>query len=344
MLQILEKGGSINESYWRGMGVIELGNFAEEIFQYYRKKGFPYYPTDMETRQKDFDKLKNFNYKSIFDNENYIIKQSMHGLGLAWSYFPHSFDVKCNDKMTPYEAFMNDEIFKNVIHKRLKMGTYISDSGIRKMLKIYTNVQAVSNFRPTAAAYIYNRFAKNGTVWDMSGGWGGRMLGAIIADVKMYITTEPSIKTADGLAALGKDFGQSINYLISRTGSEEFKPYRNSLDLCFTSPPYFDLEKYANEPTQSYVKFDNKEAWIEGFLRPTFQNCYYGLKPHKYMLINIADVKGKHNINLEQETVRIAKECGFKLYKTQFRLSLSNINLRNKDKKFKFEPIFIFEK
>ena len=180
----------VNEKHWRGMDYYDLYNFSVKIFDYYRENGFPYYPTDMESRQKDFDKLVKYDRSKLFEND--VVKQTMHGLGLAWSYFPNSFNVKCDNKMTPYEAFMDDEIFMKVILKRLKIGTYISDSGIRKMLKIYTGVQGVSNFRPTAAAALYDTFAKDGVVWDMSGGWGGRFLGAIASSVKVYIATEPS--------------------------------------------------------------------------------------------------------------------------------------------------------
>ena len=331
----------VNEVHWRNMSHNDLEKFVRKIFVYYRENGFPYYPTDTETRTKEFEKLKNFDRSGLFENDT--IKQTMHGLGLAWSYFPHSFDVKCNNKLTPYEAFMDDEIFMGVIRKRLKMGTYVSDSGIRKMLKIYTGTQGVSNFRPTAAAAIYNTFAKNGVVWDMSGGWGGRLLGAIISGVDTYIATEPSLETFEGLMDITEDFGESINIQIHCKGSEDFRPDKKSLDLCFTSPPYFDLEKYADEPTQSYVKFNTKDAWIEGFLRPTFENCHYGLKDDGCMLINIADVKGKHNINLEEKTVQVAEEVGFRLVKT-IKLALSNINLWGKDVKFKYEPIFIFIK
>jgi hypothetical protein len=211
------------------------------------------------------------------------------------------------------------------------------------MLKIFTGVQGVSNFRPTAAACIYNTFAKGGVVWDMSGGWGGRLLGAIAGGVDRYIATEPSSKTNEGLFCLADDFAGKMNWEIYQLGSEDYVPDKNSLDLCFTSPPYFDLEKYADEPSQSYVKFDTKEAWIEGFLRPTFDNCYYGLKSDGLMIINIADVKGKQNINLEGRTLSVAAECGFKLVK-KFMLALSNVNLRDKGTKFKYEPIYVFMK
>lgn len=330
----------VNESHWRGMSNDELENFINEIFVHYRRNGFPYYPTDMETRKKEFEKLKSFNRGKLYEDD--VVKQTMHGLGLAWSYFPHSFDVKCNDMITPYGAFMSDDIFMNVIRKRLKMGTYISDSGIRKMLKIYSGVQGVSNFRPTAAATIYDHFAKNGVVWDMSGGWGGRLLGAIVAGVDTYIATEPAHETRIGLHNLARDFAEKrIWYDIIESGSEVFLPQKNSLDLCFTSPPYFNVEKYSDEETQSYLKFSTKEAWLEGYLRPTFQNCMYGLKSDGVMIINIAD--GKNNLGLEAETVRIAEEVGFKLVK-RFHLALSNINLRSKDEKFKYEPMFLFIK
>jgi len=328
----------VNESHWRNMNESELNDFAKKIFDYYRENGFPYYSTDMETRQKDFKKLMSYDRSTLFEND--VVKQTMHGLGLAWSYFPHSFDVKCGNMITPYEAFMDDEIFMKVIRKRLKMGTYISDSGIRKMLKIFTGVQGVSNFRPTAAAAIYDAFAKNGVVWDMSMGWGGRMLGAIASGVEMYIGTEPSSETFDGLTRLAIDFGAPISTQLYRMGSEDFKPDRKSLDLCFTSPPYFDLEKYSEEDTQSYVKFDGKDAWIEGFLRQTFENCHYGLKDDGIMLINIANIKGNE---LETDMVRMAEQVDFRVVK-KIKLALSNVNLRDKAEKFKYEPIYLFIK
>ena len=332
----------VNEKHWRNMSEDELSEFVDKIFQYYRMNGFPYYNLTQEERNAEFEKLIRYDISNLC--EDGIIKQTMHGLSLAWHYFPHSFDVKCNGKLTPYEAFQNDEIFKGVIRKRLKMGTYISDSGMRKMIKIYSGVQGVSNFRPTAAAYIYQKYAPNGVVWDMSGGWGGRLLGAIKAGVHTYIATEPSSKTYYGLCELANEFATNrIHYHISKTGSENFCSYHNSLDLCFTSPPYFDLEQYADESTQSYLKFNNKSEWVDGFLRQTFEMCHYGLKPEKHMIINIADVKGKHNLNLEVETIRVAEEVGFRHIDT-LKLALSNVNMRNKVEKFKYEPIFIFQK
>jgi hypothetical protein len=269
-----------NKSYWAGMPDIELDEYKKLIFDYYRQEGFPYYPTDEKYRLKEFKKLLNYDYSNII--EDGVVKQTMHGLGLAWSYFPHSFDIKCNNKMTPLEVFNNDDHFLKVIEKRLKMGTFITDAGIRKMLKMYTGTQAVSNFRPTAAAAIYDKYAPNGNVWDMSGGWGGRMLGAMMSSVKHYIATEPSTEAHKGLCEMEMDYRRlmgddEMKFHLVKQGSEEFLTPKGYLDLCFTSPPYFDLEKYSDEDTQSYVKYDNRHAWINGFLRDTFYNCRFSL-------------------------------------------------------------------
>ena len=329
-----------NKKHWENMDEDELNEYVTQIFNHYKLNGFPYYPKDREYRDNEFQKLKNYDYNRVwFDG---TIGQSMHGLALAWSYFPHSFDVRCSNKLTPLKVFNDDDMFIKVIRRRLSMGTYISDSGIRKMLKIYSGVQGVSNFRPTAAACVYNRYSKNGVVWDMSGGWGGRFLGAVIGGVKKYIATEPSTKTYEGLVELAKDYNSGMEYEILKMGSEDYNPNKESLDLCFTSPPYFDLEEYANENTQSFIKYPTSEKWVSGFLKKTIENCYNGLKMGGHMIINIAD-NPKNNLSLEDATISLSKSIGFEHVETH-KLALSNINLKNKDKKFKYEPMFVFKK
>ena len=317
----------LNKKIWKTFNDEQLKIYKEMVFKHYRKYGFPYFPTNKTYRYKEYGKLKNYNFKKCIDYENKIIKQTMHGLGLAWSYMPHSWEVKCNDLKTPMEVFNDDELFKKVIDKRMLMGDNISDNGIRKMLKIFTGVQSVSNFRPTASASIYSLFTENGdTVWDMSSGYGGRLLGASLLNIN-YIGTEPCKKTFNGLNEMIKDF--DFNSIIYNIGSEEFKPEKESLDFCFTSPPYFDLEKYSDEETQSYKKYPTFDLWLNKFIRKTFENCYYGLKKDKYMVINIA------NIDIKE----IAEDVGFKLV-DEWKLALSSINKTG----FKYEPIYIFKK
>ena len=255
---------------------------------------------------------------------------------------PHAFAVQCKNMNSPVQTFEGDK--EKIIKKMKQMGHKDTASGLRKTLRIMTGSQGVSNFRPTAAHAIYSRFLpEGGTTWDMSGGYGGRLLGAIKSQIN-YIATEPASDTVKGLNEIIVDFGYISNIFrkiphmeIVQKGSEDFLPDKESLDLCFTSPPYFNTEKYSDEETQSYIKFPTQDEWVEGFLRKTIQNCRYGLKPNRYMLINIADVKSFNH--LEDTTVWIAEQEGVVL-EDGYSLALSKIQGEG----FKYEPIFVFRK
>lgn len=325
----------VNKKVWEAFTPDQTEQYITDVFNWYREHGFPYYPTDMDSRTKEFNKLVRYDFSKLFKPENKAFMQTMHGLNLAWSYQPHSFNVRCGNLRTPLEAFTDDDIFKRVIRKRMTRGDNMSDSGIRKTLRVFTGTQGVSNFRPTAAAAIYKHFCPTGgTVWDMSCGYGGRLLGAYLAGVN-YIGTEPCTENFNGVSQMNVDF--NLGGTIHKLGSEVFRPEAESLDFCFTSPPYFNTEAYSDEPTQSYVKYPTQDEWINGFMHDTMVNCMYGLKPGCYMGINISNVKSYPN--LEEDTVRMAKQVGF-VHSDTYYLALSNLNASG----FKHEPIFIFQK
>ena len=45
-------------------------------------------------RQHEFNKLVGFDRSTMFKPKDKVMGQSPHGLSLAWSYMPHSFEVK----------------------------------------------------------------------------------------------------------------------------------------------------------------------------------------------------------------------------------------------------------
>ena len=169
-------------------------------------KEFPYYPTDYTRRRKEFNQFLQYQ-DNLWENKD--IKQTMHGLALCWSYMPHSWAVRCNNMNSPLQTFEGD--IEKVYKKMDQMGHGNTPSGMRKTLRIMTGSQGVSNFRPTAAHAIYNRFLPDGgTTWDMSGGYGGRLLGAIKSQIN-YIATEPATETVKGLKEIIKDWSVVSN-------------------------------------------------------------------------------------------------------------------------------------
>lgn len=320
----------------------DINEEVEKLFKYYRKTGFPNYNKYKYSPEKELDKIINFDESTIFNNKD--LGQTMHGLGFLWTFFPHWVDVKYKtDKKTLMDNWNDDEKLRILILKtykwQLKFGRGVfTTNRIRQNAKVYCSKQSVSNFRPTVAKYIYNCFGNNGVVWDMSAGWGGRLLGFLASNCEKYIGTEPSIKSHKGLCELKEEYS-CVNKKIELhcLGSEEYLPEKESLDLCFTSPPYFDTEEYSQEETQSFKKYQQKDLWISSFLKKTIENCNFGLKNNGHMIINIANTKDYDW--LESETIRLAKDNGF-LHIDTYYLVLSSIA----GKGIKREPIFIFEK
>jgi len=341
----------------------QLQNNIDSVYKYWQDRGFPYYSTDSIWRQQKFKELQNTNWKDLLTQDK-VIKPNQTGLALAWSYMPHSFGIRCGKMKTPMEIFESEEHFKKGIKKLLTgsffgkqkfddlkpvrsslfddvgssgEGQHKSESIMRSLLRRYTGTQCVSNFRPTAAAVLYSHFAFPGAmVWDMSMGYGGRILGAITADIN-YVGTDPAEKTFKGLTEIKRDFARpNRNYFLNKCGSEVFEPKENALDFAFTSPPYFNWEQYGEEDGQSFNQFDSNEAWNNGFLRKTIQNAYKGLKKGCYMGLNVANIKSHKTF--EDDTVRIAVEEGFEHTDT-YKLQLSS-----QESGAKYEPVFIFKK
>jgi hypothetical protein len=320
-------------------------NVLDTAYAYVLSRGFPYYEYSLDEKKKELEKIKKYDLSKIISGD--VVRQTMHGLGLAWSYFPHAWSVKTRNMKTPFEVYEDKDLLKKAIERRLKRGGFpmlksdgsMTDSQIRKAIRSYSGVQAVSNFRPSAAAAIYQKYAGNGIVWDMSCGFGGRFLGALVSgSVKFYYGTDPSTETFNGLQQMQNDFQCLGMYsLIQKRGSEDKFIFSQDIDLCFTSPPYFNTEKYSDEATQSYMAYDNVQDWNEKFLRKTIQNCYSCLKSTGHMIINVANVITHKS--LQDDTVRIAKEEGFELIET-LKMQLSSLIKGG----FKYEPIFVFKK
>lgn len=320
--------------------------FVEEVFRRYRSRGFPFYSYSPEKKWEKLKRLVDYDHTDVLVGRT--IRQTMHGLGLAWSYFPHAWSVRCGSMKTPMEVFQSDEDFRGAIAKRLKYGTgIITDAAIRKALRSFSGTQGVSNFRPTAAAAVYHTFLprSGGTVWDMSAGFGGRLLGAIACKrVLRYVGTDPCTRTMIGLLAMARELGRDgLDIELHKVGSEDFVPEPESLDLAFSSPPYFDTEKYSSETTQSYLRFPERREWLHGFLGATLDHCWFGLKPTGRLIVNIANVKSYPT--LECDFVTMARARNWKLEQTiRYALSKMMGTRQMGGSPFKFEPVFVFKK
>lgn len=310
-------------------------------FDYCRENGYPNYELSNYNPVKELDKVKRAKDEDIISDG--IAKQSMSGCGFLWCFFPHWTSVKTFNDLSLDDYWRDDDKLKTMISKTVDWcikheNGRMSFNRIRQLAKVYLCKQSPSNFRPTVAKALYDMYGNKGSVYDPCGGWGGRLFGFLASDCKEYVCCDPSEKTYRGLQQIAKQFESDEKRVEINCSCQEDYPIKaNHFDLVFTSPPYFDCEKYSDEPTQSYVRYRTYAEWQDGFLKPLIQKAYIALKPNAYFILNIANTKNAKD--LEDKSVQIAKETGF-THEDTLKLTLSSIA----GKGVKYEPMFVFKK
>lgn len=299
---------------------------------------------DLSYRKEDWEELKGVKDKYCFSVPSHMLVLRYNGIvnitgncgaGIGTSLcnylFPNLYDTPSahdldkENARSLFEKFHNDKYLRRAIEFCFgyKNGCPVPTS-VTGGLRLVGS--APTNFRPMNAKAVYERFCpKGGVIYDYCCGFGGRLLGALSSKNNYkYVGTDPCTETMYHLHQLGQYIeqvtGREDSYELHCCGSEEFKGPKNSIDFAFSSPPYFNLEVYSDEPTQCFNKFPELEGWLEGFVRPTIQNIKHMLKPGKLYAVNIADFKvgsGKE-VAYVDEWIRISTEEGMPLFDTVY--------------------------
>lgn len=158
-----------------------------------------------------------------------------------------------------------------------------------------------NNFSNSLARQIYQDYCpQGGVVLDPSGGWGDRQAGAAASGVvRHYIVIDPNEALYAGYSAMKRSIAGSMKVTVLSIGAQEL-PYllddgrsaAETVDLVFTSPPYWNLEIYSKASTQSSSIFDSYESWMEGFMYQSIERAYYRLKKGRKYMLHIRDIRG----------------------------------------------------
>jgi len=218
-------------------------------------------------------------------------------------------------------------------------------TAMRRSLELVTG-ENVTNFKAQNAKAIVERLCPAiwGNVYDYSCGYGGRLLGITSSNMNYnYIGTDPNTETYHYLKYLDSLIGSNAE--IHCETSQDFQP--EDIDLAFSSPPYFNLEKYSDEPTQCMVQFNTLDEWFEGYTVPTMKNIYRGLTSNGIFATNIADYKTtKDEFKVVDRWISTAEQLGFKHTNTikmmlNTRPGVGNDKLEGREK---FEGVYVFTK
>lgn len=281
---------------------------------------------------------------------------------LGCDFLRAAFPSYWNTDGGPVRAFADDKTLRGVLRYRLGINnskdyTYTLSSGeevtTRETFDInLKNVRrgfvvqrkAPSFFKPAVAQSIYRRWvrADEPVVWDCSGGFGGRLLGFAAAFPRgVYYACEPAAQTHHDLSALGValvEEGHLLHAEVLKQGSETVSFAPASLDFVFTSPPYFDLERYFDEPGQCWRDYPTEALWAKRYVLPTLRAAFEGLKPGCFAVFNVDDLR-------RAIFVSAAEEVGFAFVEEQ-RLSVGADHFARKRGKeeARTEPLLVFRR
>ncbi|MEE9410867.1 MAG: hypothetical protein V3V41_08065 [Candidatus Heimdallarchaeota archaeon] len=252
------------------------------------------YITDFDWKHGDF--YLKYNYK--YPHGDAYVDSAYIG-NRASNYFHQISRMKCDslNSPSPYRVWNTDKFMKTLFGALWTMKVKeVTDETL--WTSIVLRKYVASQFKPTVAKAIYRRYdSKN--VLDFSMGWGDRLAGFYASPkTERYVGTDPNIDLQDGYREQVKLYGISTSkeVIIRDKPAEEMIYETEEFDTIFTSPPYFDTERYSTMDTQSWVRYKTLDEWLKKFLFESIERAWVALKRDGVMLLNLSDVYGHHQI------------------------------------------------
>ena len=239
----------------------------------------------------------NTRYDYEFERKNILLK-SLNVGNKSSNFFHQQNRWKTNsiNSPSPERVWNNAKFLDTLLNGlwTLKITSLTSDT-IRTLISLRKYI--ASQFRPSAAKVLYDHFEAK-KILDFSSGWGDRLNGFLASNTGVsYFGLDPNEKLADGYDKQIQRFDNGSKFVSMNVGQAEEYHYNQSFDFVFTSPPYYDIERYTYDESQSWVKYKVFEDWLENFLFRSIKNSWDSLDENGTLAINISDVYCHHRVN-----------------------------------------------
>lgn len=230
------------------------------------------------------------------------------------------WDAKYNKKLSTYDikgqnVVWHEKLQAKGITPEISKFMAVRNKSVRGKDKF-----SVSKFPANIARRIYRFYTKElDTVFDPCAGHNSRMqscfeenriyIGYDISKDYMKLNNEIKEKLYKQ-----KTLIERKNYIeLYNRSSTNIHLQDNSVDLIFTSPPYWDIEFYGEEPEQAGYK-KTYEQFLN-IMKQIYLEAYRILKPGKFCIINVNDFR-KDGIfyTYHGDTIKLLKEIGFKAH------------------------------
>ncbi len=236
-------------------------------------------------------------------------------------YFIEDIRLKAivkSEGLSPYDYFMQNEMA--IVQKVKESGLPLTNYNVREMC--FQLVKEATLFKPTFCKSILEILSPNHDTtkckWlDISAGWGDRLISAIASDVELYTAFDPNIELKKGHTEIIDTFSKGdkkkykVVYEPFETGIDTLSK-KETFNLIFTSPPFFDFEDYSKGEKQSIHQYTNFDLWLHEFLFKSIHKAWDRLENGGKMAIYIVDI-GKYSI-VEPLIQYVEKECIYSNY------------------------------
>jgi hypothetical protein len=261
------------------------------------------------------------------------------GLKLCQHFCRNFFDIETKNGKSFVKVWNDPVLMDKVRLWGLQKMSQLYLSWIRRAVYMASGMHNPSFFRPHLAKQIILSTNKvSGTLFYPCAGWGGRMLGTVAAGWN-YIGCEPNKTTYNHLMEI-VEFLDIGNFVTLHN-----MPYEDldlstvgTVDVVLTSPPYFDLELYNNDDSQSYIKYPTYDDWLENWYLKMIEENSKILVNDGLSCYNVMDGRCE---NIVEKTMEIHKELGYTLV-NQFGIDSPFKNYKKKLNKL--DLTYIFEK
>lgn len=146
---------------------------------------------------------------------------------------------------------------------------------------------SIAAFPPSQMIYALEKYKPN-VILDPTMGWGGRLLGACALGATQYIGIDSNtdlVLPYHNLKTYVDKMNSSKTHLSLMFRDCLSLDYSTlKYDCVFSSPPYYNIEQYANQPQL----FRTKTDWNELFYRPLVTRTYDGLAENGTYALNVS--------------------------------------------------------
>ena len=256
-----------------------------------------------EEAKKDFDELVRLDSRKLFNKgslltkaeyryelSNWFMKNSLVGKKSS-NYFHQLARWKTQHARypSPYRSWTETKFHRTFSRAlwSLNLGK-VDNSTLRQAIQMTKYV--ASQYPPAVAKGIYELF-EGKHVLDFSMGWGDRLAGFHASNAESYTGIDPNQEVFDNYPRQNELYETYKKTEFINAPAEDVDFGNRKFDMVYTSPPYFHVERYADDENQSWKRYGKDiNDWLGNFLFPTLEKCWSSLKDGGTMIINIADV------------------------------------------------------